>query len=345
MRRLLLALLPAAVVACAGKTPAAQAPPQASAAAPSAGSDETMTAFDLAQTGRPNLWKYTRRGPDGKDVVVRRERDLNGDGRVDVWEYYDDAGNLEKQVVDLDFDGKADVIMYFERGQMVRKEMAFGFDGKPRSIAYYEKGKLVRKEKDENGDGQHRLLGVLGERRDRSHRHRHRRRRKGGPLGESDGPPPRAPPRRHPPRRPRRRSRRSSAHGRVPRAAPARPPPSSAGRERGPARLARRERWHPPSSPYRPARPPGAGRRCDVKGGAGSSQHPPNSRTRRSAVAYFTCQVSASERNFRDRALALLGLGRLDHLPGHLVRGGLAHVAEDADGRREPGAVGRGSPA
>ena len=153
MRRPLLALLPAVLLACAGKTPSMQASSPPAAPTSAADGDETMTAFDLAQTGRPNLWKYTRRGPDGKDVVVRRERDLNGVGRVDVWEYYDDAGNLEKQVVDLDFDGKADVIMYFEKGQMVRKEMAFGFDGKPREIAYYEKGKLARKEKDENGDG------------------------------------------------------------------------------------------------------------------------------------------------------------------------------------------------
>jgi len=154
-RSLLFALLSAFAAACAGKTP----PPQegtgaaSSPAAQPGPGDETMSAFDLNQSGKPNLWKYTRRGADGKEVVVRRERDLNGDGRVDVWEYYDDAGNLEKQVVDLDFDGKADVVMYFEHGQMVRKESAFGFDGKPHTVAYYEKGKLVRKEKDENGDG------------------------------------------------------------------------------------------------------------------------------------------------------------------------------------------------
>lgn len=152
MHRAYLAL-PVLILACAGKTPAPQpasgAPP---AAEPSSG-EETMSAFDLTQSGKPTLWKYTKRRADGKDVVVRRERDLNGDGRVDVWEYYDDEGNLEKQVVDLDFDGKPDVVMYFEKGQLVRKESAFGFDGKPTEIAYYEKGKLVRKEKDLNGDG------------------------------------------------------------------------------------------------------------------------------------------------------------------------------------------------
>jgi len=152
MRRRYLATLPALLLACAGAqgSRATSGPP--TPASPGSG-EETMTAFDLSQSGKPTLWKYTRRGADGKDVVVRRERDLNGDGRVDVWEYYDETGNLEKQVVDLDFDGKPDVIIYFEKGQMVRKESAFGFDGKATEIAYYEKGKLVRKEKDLNGDG------------------------------------------------------------------------------------------------------------------------------------------------------------------------------------------------
>jgi antitoxin component YwqK of YwqJK toxin-antitoxin module len=85
--------------------------------------------------------------------VVRRERDLNSDGRIDVWEFNDAEGNPEKQVLDLDFDGKADVNHYFEKGQLVRKEMSFGFDGKPSITATYEAGKLTLKEKDDNGDG------------------------------------------------------------------------------------------------------------------------------------------------------------------------------------------------
>ncbi len=130
MRRILLALLPAVWVACAGKTP----PPQDAKGPPGSpppAADEVVSTYDLTQSGKPNVWKYTRRSPDGKEIVVRRERDLNSDGRIDVWEFNDAEGNPEKQVLDLDFDGKADVIHHFEKGQLVRKEMSFGFDGKP----------------------------------------------------------------------------------------------------------------------------------------------------------------------------------------------------------------------
>lgn len=156
MRRILLALPAVAILACAGKTPAPQAGPPGpvpASAPPRPAAGLAVTEFDLNHDGKADTWKFTRTGPDGKDVLVRRERDLNGDGKVDVWETFDDAGEPSVQVFDLDFDGKPDVALYFEKGQLVRKEFSFGFDGKPRAWSFYEKGKLARKERDENGDG------------------------------------------------------------------------------------------------------------------------------------------------------------------------------------------------
>ena len=45
---------------------------------------ETVTAYDPGHAGRPTLWKYSVVVAEGKERVVRRERDLNGDGREDV---------------------------------------------------------------------------------------------------------------------------------------------------------------------------------------------------------------------------------------------------------------------
>jgi hypothetical protein len=162
MRRpLLLAFAGLAAISCAG----AQKPPAAAAPAPQAGEaklvpkgfepqpNEIVTEYDLTHDGKPDVWKYSVKDASGKEILVRKEKDLNGDGKVDTWEKYAPDGTLVKVVYDLDFDGKPDEILYFEKEQLVKKEMAFGFDGIPRSWSYYEKGKLVRKERDTNGDG------------------------------------------------------------------------------------------------------------------------------------------------------------------------------------------------
>ncbi|HEY6105827.1 MAG TPA: hypothetical protein VIV59_07590, partial [Anaeromyxobacteraceae bacterium] len=121
-RLLVLALLPLALAACAGRTPARTPAAKDAAAAgragpaPAAGPGETLTEYDLNHDGKPDVWKFTRRTADGKEVLLRRDRDLNGDGKIDIWEEYDEAGNVVKQTVDLDFDGKPDLVLHFEKG-------------------------------------------------------------------------------------------------------------------------------------------------------------------------------------------------------------------------------------
>jgi hypothetical protein len=114
---------------------------------------ETLREFDLNHDGRIDVWAYSVKGADGKEVLVRKEKDLNNDGLIDSWEFYEPDGTLSRLTYDMDFDGKPDVTLIFEKDQLVRKEYAFGFDGVPHHFNYYEKNKLVRKERDTNGDG------------------------------------------------------------------------------------------------------------------------------------------------------------------------------------------------
>jgi len=114
---------------------------------------ETIREYDLNHDGRVDVWTYSIMGADGTEVVVRKERDLNNDGKVDSWEEFEADGTLSKLTYDMDFDGKPDVTLSFEKDQLVRKAYAFGFDGIPHAFNYYEKGQLVRKERDTNGDG------------------------------------------------------------------------------------------------------------------------------------------------------------------------------------------------
>jgi hypothetical protein len=159
MRRLLLALTGASTLACAGASkPPPTAVPAAETQAVPAGferqPDDILTEYDLNRDGKADVWKYSRKDPKGKEILLRKERDLNGDGRIDGWEKYGADGSIVRIAYDLDFDGKIDEVLHFEKDQLVKKELAFGFDGVPRSWSFYEKGKLVRKERDANGDGQ-----------------------------------------------------------------------------------------------------------------------------------------------------------------------------------------------
>jgi antitoxin component YwqK of YwqJK toxin-antitoxin module len=119
--------------------------------------NETVTEFDLNGDKKPDVWTYTviTTGPDGKDVqrVVRKELDINWDGKVDISRIYDEREQVVREALDLDFDGKVDQVNYFEKGIIVRKELDLSASGRPSEFKYYEKGKLVRKERDTNGDG------------------------------------------------------------------------------------------------------------------------------------------------------------------------------------------------
>jgi hypothetical protein len=158
MRRLLLSLAGLIVASCATTAPSAEA----TRAPPESGPvisgfekqpNEIVTEYDLAHRGKPDLWKYAVKDASGRELLLRKEKDLNGDGKIDTWEKYAPEGSLVRAVYDLDFDGKPDVTLFFEKDQLVKKELAFGFDGVPRTWNYYEQGKLTRKERDANADG------------------------------------------------------------------------------------------------------------------------------------------------------------------------------------------------
>jgi len=160
MRRPLLLAVALLASACAGQQkPLAAAPgtePKAPTALPGPGSalaGESLAEYDLNHDGKADVWKYYVLDASGRERVTRREKDLNGDGKIDSWESYAPDGTLSRLVYDMDFDGKPDATLTFEKDQLVRKEYAFGFDGVPHSFNFYEKGKLVRKERDTNGDG------------------------------------------------------------------------------------------------------------------------------------------------------------------------------------------------
>ena len=68
-----------------------------------------MSEYDTDYDGRPNVFKYYIRGEDGLVHLDRKERDEDGDGKIDVWERFAPNGDVIRTGRDTDGDGKVDV--------------------------------------------------------------------------------------------------------------------------------------------------------------------------------------------------------------------------------------------
>ncbi len=117
----------------------------------------TIREFDMNHDKQPDMFKFfdpNTLNPSTKEpVLVKRELDLNADGKVDVWTMYGIKGDVTQESFDLDYDGKIDMVDYFSKGAMIRQEIDNQFDEKPDVFKFYSKGMLIRKEADTNGDG------------------------------------------------------------------------------------------------------------------------------------------------------------------------------------------------
>jgi hypothetical protein len=120
--------------------------------------DEHVQTYDLHRSGKPDVWVYsvTTQDASGRPVErrVRKEADLSGDGRVDIVDYFDEAGQVTRETLDLDYDGKVDSTLYFEKGKKIRSEKDLDGDGRVDTWSYYDADeKLSRKERDVKGTG------------------------------------------------------------------------------------------------------------------------------------------------------------------------------------------------
>jgi hypothetical protein len=80
--------------------------------------------------------------------------DRNGDGRIDQWIFRED-GEIVRQVLDEDFDGRPDQTIHFDREtrRPSRVEEDTNGDGALDSWTDYRQGEIVRRRSDSAGDG------------------------------------------------------------------------------------------------------------------------------------------------------------------------------------------------
>lgn len=79
--------------------------------------------------------------------------DLNFDGKIDRFVYFDGSGSVRRIENDFDRDGRMDEVQHFRGGEIFRKDREMNLDGKFDTWDYYEGGKLARRERDSDADG------------------------------------------------------------------------------------------------------------------------------------------------------------------------------------------------
>lgn len=110
----------------------------------------TELTYDRNKNGIVDTWTDM----DG-NRPLRSRIDLDEDGKIDRWEYYDASGALVKVGFSRKHDGKVDAWAFSgPDGTVARVEISTA--GDERTIdrrEFYEHGTLVRVEEDSNGDG------------------------------------------------------------------------------------------------------------------------------------------------------------------------------------------------
>jgi hypothetical protein len=123
------------------------------------GANETMKEFDLNRDNKPDVWAFFKSQPDpanegqSRDVLVKKEWDFNFDSKIDIRRHYNDVGEVIKDNLDLDFDGRFDVTTNYQGGVKTSQEYDFNFDTKPDYWKFFEKNVIARTERDRDFNG------------------------------------------------------------------------------------------------------------------------------------------------------------------------------------------------
>ncbi len=103
---------------------------------------------DVNGDGKPDIISVTSGGRD-----VCRAVDLDFDGKFDMFVYFDANGKVRRTEFDFDGNGAIEEIDTYQGGVLVGKESDTNADGKLDTWDTFVNGKLVKRERDTNADG------------------------------------------------------------------------------------------------------------------------------------------------------------------------------------------------
>jgi hypothetical protein len=111
-------------------------------------SSKSAEAMDANNDGRADFTAVMEAGRP-----VCQAADLDFDGRVDMWTYFDSTGTVSRRELDYDRDGAIDEIQLFTGGQLVEKQRVTTPGHRLDTWERYSGGRIVSAERDSNGDG------------------------------------------------------------------------------------------------------------------------------------------------------------------------------------------------
>ena len=122
---------------------------------------DTEVKHEACDTSSSGAEKIDANGDGKPDITIVREGgrevcravDLNFDGVIDSYSYFDANGQLRRRENDYDKDGKIDEITTFKAGQIAEKDQSTALALHLDTWDFYQAGALVRTERDSNGDG------------------------------------------------------------------------------------------------------------------------------------------------------------------------------------------------
>jgi hypothetical protein len=103
---------------------------------------------DFNRDGKPDGWSYL-----AGNKVEKQEIDLNFDGKVDAVYIYGEDGQVVEEALDTNKDGKMDNWRSYKNGKVVLDKFDSDFDGDVDLWVYVEKGGIYRIERDLDKDG------------------------------------------------------------------------------------------------------------------------------------------------------------------------------------------------
>lgn len=103
--------------------------------------------LDANADGKPDVWLVKSGGRE-----VCRAVDLNFDGKIDGYSYFDGAGQLRRRERDYDRDGKIEEITIYQAGSLTEQQRSTTMADRLDTWQYFQGGKLARTERDSDGD-------------------------------------------------------------------------------------------------------------------------------------------------------------------------------------------------